>query len=238
MIVAERVKRGFIAGLALVAPLFITIVAFQLLFSWLRGVIDPVVEGTGLARYTGNVPYLPELIALVLLFLVVALLGYLAQRSLGASLFATLDRGLALVPLFSVVYTGVRQVSDALMSQESRFESVVMVEYPREGIYALGFATAESPTPVSEVTGEPTYNIYFPNSPNPTNGHLGLVPESQITELDMSVGQGVRVMVTMGIAEDESEVAELREEVATKVTETDMDLDEAFEELESTDDGI
>lgn len=121
MDVSAWIKRSFVTGLALVAPLFITIVAFQLLFSWLRGVIDPIVAGTRLARYTGNVPFLAEFVAVALLVLAVAVLGYLAQRSLGAYVFELVDRGLALVPVFSVVYTGVRQVSDALMTQQSRF---------------------------------------------------------------------------------------------------------------------
>lgn len=211
MNVSEQLKRGFITGLALVAPLFITIVAFQLLFSWLRGVIDPIVEGTRLTTYTGDIPYLAEILALAMLVLVVILLGHLAQRSVGAYFFELVDRGLSLVPVFSVVYTGVRQVSDALMSQQSRFDRVVMVEYPRPGLYALGFVTADSPTPVSQAVGEPTQNVYFPNSPNPTNGHMALVPERQITPLDMSVTRSIRLLVTTGIAESQEEVDELRE---------------------------
>lgn len=215
MALGDRLKTGFLAGLALVAPLFITIVAFQLVFSWLRGVINPVAARTGLDRYVGDVPYLAELIAVVLLVFTVTLLGYIAQRRLGEYVFELVDRGLARVPIFSVVYTGVRQVSNALMSQQSRFERVCMLEYPRQGVYSLGFVTAESPVAVEEETGAETYNVYMPKSPNPTQGDFLLVPGDEITELDMSVSQGLRLLVTTGIAEEKTEMAALQDEVGT-----------------------
>lgn len=226
MALADRLKRGFVAGLTLVAPLFITIVAFQLLFSWLQGVIDPVVVGTGLERYTGNIPYLAEAIALVLLVAAVTALGALTQRRLGAYVFSVVDRGLARVPVFSVIYTGVRQVADALTSQQSRYERVVMVEYPRDGLYALGFVTSGSPVAVEEETGTETYNVYLPGSPNPTQGHFVLAPETELTELDMSVSKGIRLLVTTGIAEEHADVADLH---ATIEPDAPMDFERALE---------
>lgn len=226
----DRIKTGFVAGLALLAPLLITIIAFQLLFSWLRGLINPVVAGTGLGRYLGDVPYLPEALAIVLLVLVVTVLGYIAQRSLGAYVFDLVDRGLARVPIFSVVYTGVRQVSNALMTQQSRFERVAMLEYPRSGVYSIGFVTAESPVAVSEETGTETFNVYVPGSPNPTQGHFLLVPSSEITELDMSVSRGLRLLVTTGIAEEKSELEELRADVGGDSTALETAVDEMEED--------
>lgn len=231
MALVDRIKSGFVAGLALVAPLFITIVAFQLVFGWLRGIIDPVVQGTGLEQYTGSIPYLPEVIALLLLFLAVAVLGYLAQRRLGALVFGVIDRGLARVPVFSVVYTGIRQVADALTSQQSRYERVALVEYPRDGLYALGFVTSQSPATVEDETGVETYNVYLPSSPNPTQGKFALVPETELTELDMTVSQGIRLLVTTGIAEDRQGMAELEAEVQP---EGPMDLKRALETADNT----
>ncbi len=213
MALVDSVKSGFIAGLTLLAPLFITIVAFQLLFSWLRGIINPIVTGTGLEQVTGDLPYVDEIIALLILVAFVTVLGYFAQQRLGSIVFGLMDQGLARVPVFSVVYTGVRQVADALTSQQSRYERVAMLEYPRDGLYAIGFVTSESPVSVEDETGEETYNVYLPGSPNPTQGKFVLAPESEITELDMTVSQGIRLLVTTGIAEDRQGVAELQAEV-------------------------
>jgi len=232
MALVDEIKSGFVAGLALVAPLFITIVAFQLVFGWLRGIIDPIVEGAGLQRFTGNVPYLAEVIAVVLLVLAVAVLGYVAQRRLGAFIFGIIDRGLARVPVFSVIYTGVRQVADALTSQQSRYEKVGLVEYPREGLYALGFITSESPVAVEDETGVETYNVYLPSSPNPTQGKFALVPEDEIRELDMTVSQGIRLLVTTGIAEDRQGMEELQ---ATVSHDGALDLEQALQNADNPD---
>jgi len=232
MALVDEIKSGFVAGLALVAPLFITIVAFQLVFGWLRGIIDPIVEGAGLQQLTGNVPYLAEVIAVVLLVLAVAVLGYVAQRRLGAFIFGIMDRGLARVPVFSVIYTGVRQVADALTSQQSRYEKVGLVEYPREGLYALGFITSESPVAVEDETGVETYNVYLPSSPNPTQGKFALVPEDEIRELDMTVSQGIRLLVTTGIAEDRQGMEELQ---ATVSHDGALDLEHALQNADEPD---
>lgn len=234
MTVVDRLRNSFLAGLALVAPLFITIVAFQLLFGWLRGVTSPIIQGTGLVELTPDVPYLADVIAVGILVLGVAGLGYVAQRSLGAYLFGIVDRGLARVPVFSVVYTGVRQVADALTSQQSRYERVVMLEYPRDGLYALGFVTSGSPVAVQDETGMETYNVYLPGSPNPTQGKFVLAPETELTELEMSVSQGIRLLVTTGIAEDTEEMHDLQADVQL---EGPIELEEALDAAEGEDDG-
>lgn len=232
MALGDRLKTGFVAGIALIAPLFITIVAFQLLFSWVRGLIDPIVEGAGLSAITGNVPYVAEAIAILILVTAITGLGYIAQRSLGEYFFDAVDRALARVPIFSVVYSGVRQVSNALMSQQSRFEQVVMVEYPKDGIYSLGFVTGESPDTVAAETTQETYNVYVPGSPNPTQGHLHMIPAHEITELDMSVSRGLRLIVTTGIAEEQSEMEALQEEVGG---DSSAALETALTEIEDED---
>lgn len=234
MAVTDRLRNAFIAGLTLLAPLFITIVAFQLLFSWLRGVTDPIITNTGLAELTRGLPYVAETTALLILVFGVTVLGYVAQRSLGAYVFGLLDSGLARVPVFSVVYTGVRQVADALTSQQSRYERVAMLEYPRDGLYAIGFVTSESPVAVEDETGTATYNVYVPGSPNPTQGKFVLAPEDELTELDMSVSQGIRLLVTTGIAEDTKEMEQLQEAV---VPEQSGRLEQALEAAEDGDHG-
>jgi uncharacterized membrane protein len=87
------------------------------------------------------------------------------------------------------------------------------VEYPREGIYSLGFVTSESPSTVQNTVGEQVYNVYLPNSPNPTQGRFALVPEAQVQEVDMSVSRSIRLLVTTGIAEDQEELAEYRHDL-------------------------
>lgn len=214
MTIRAELRRSFVAGLLLVAPLAVTLLVVRLSLSYLTGVLDPFVVTTGLTAYTQNDLLLAQVLAAVVLAAGVVGLGYLAQRSVGQRLFGGFDRLVGIVPLVSTVYTGVRQVASAMADRESRFESVVLVEYPRLGVYSIGFVTAESPEVAAAVAGEPTYNVFVPNSPNPTAGRLVLVPESRIHETDLNVGRGIRLIVTTGIAGSEEEFEELQAEAA------------------------
>lgn len=209
---SETVKSSFVAGLALVAPLVVTLVAAQLVFGWLRGVLNLIIGSTGLASLTGNVEIVAELGALGILLAGIAVLGYLAQRSVGIGLFRLFDRLVGLIPMVSVIYGGVRQVSDALVKRESNYERVVLVEYPREGVYSLGFVTSEAPGVVTDGMGRRSMGVYLPNSPNPTQGHFTLIPNEDLVELEMSVSRAVRLLVTTGIAESQAELEQFRDE--------------------------
>ena len=218
----RTIKTSLIAGIALIAPLLVTVIAFQLVFGWIRGFLTPIVESTGLVSLVG-IEVVAEVLALVILVLAIAALGYLAQRSAGAYVFGVVDRVIGLVPILSVVYNGVRQVSDALTRQESRFESVVLVEYPREGVYSFGFVTAETSDHASP-PDEDTYNVYMPGSPNPTQGHLLFVPEEEFYPVDIRVSRAIRLLVTTGIAENREELEQLHEEVAEEVANEDVEI--------------
>ncbi|WP_324755959.1 DUF502 domain-containing protein [Haloarcula sp. GH36] len=197
-------KRSFVAGLLLLTPLVITLYVLRLLVSWSLQFVDPVVQGTRLTQYTGNVEAVAQLVAVVLILVVVTVLGYLAQKNVGRQLFGGIGRIVNVIPLFSTIYLTVRQVANSLVDRSTAYESVVLVEYPREGIYSLGLVTGESPREVEQVADQEVYNVFLPNSPNPTGGRLVLLPEDQLRELDMSVRRALRLVVTTGVgAEDE-----------------------------------
>lgn len=225
---ADAFKSSLVAGLALIAPLVVTFVAIRLVFGWLRGVLDPIIQETGLVELSGNIEILAEVAALCILLVGIAILGYLAQRSVGIGVFGLFDRLVGLIPMVSVIYSSVRQVSDALVKRESQYDTVALVEYPREGIYSLGFVTSESPTPVTDALGRPAYNVYLPNSPNPTQGHFALIPADELVELDMSVSQSVRLLVTTGIAEDEEELEQFQQDVQSELGDEDVSLDDTM----------
>ncbi|RXK46257.1 DUF502 domain-containing protein [Halorientalis pallida] len=208
----QVLRNSFVAGLALLAPLVVTVVAMQFLVGWVTTLIDPVVQGTRLTQYTANIEAIAQALALLVIVGVIVVLGYLAQGRIGQRLFGWIDRGIGVVPLVSIIYSSVRQVADALMERSNRYRSVVMIEYPREGVYSLGFVTGDGPVEAEAVAGEDVYNVFLPNSPNPTGGHFLMVPRDEVHELDMSVRRGVRLLVTTGIAESAEEMAELRAE--------------------------
>lgn len=217
----HRLRNSFITGLILIAPLAITILVLQFLLGWLTGSVEPLVLATDLSQFTRNIEYLAQLLALVILLAAIVLVGMVAQWGIADRLFGGFGRVIGVIPMVRVIYASVRQVSNSLTSSGSRYESVVLVEYPRDGMYAIGFVTAESPDPVQATIGE-AYNVYIPNSPNPTNGHLAMLPESEVHEIDMSVKRGVRLMITTGMAETSEDLEALEAEV-------DADFDELTE---------
>lgn len=207
-----ELRRSFVAGLLLVAPLAVTLFVGRLALGYLSGLLSPLVRYAGLTRFTANIDLLAQALAAILLAAAIVFLGFVAQRSVGERLFGGFDRLFEFVPLVSTVYSSVRQVGEALSNRATRYEEVVLVEYPRLGVYSLGFITGDAPSETESVTGERTYNVFVPNSPNPTAGNLILVPESRVHETDLSVRRGLRLIVTTGIADTEAEMKKLREE--------------------------
>ncbi|QDX41344.1 DUF502 domain-containing protein [Salarchaeum sp. JOR-1] len=221
MRIKPSLKSDFLAGLVLVAPLLATLVILQFVFSWVTGFLAPLVEGSRLATLTANNVLLAQLLALVLFVAVVTAVGAVAQWSVGKRLFGRTGRVVTFIPVFRTIYGSIRGMVSSVTTRSSDFESVVYVEWPQDGVYRLGLKTGESPADMAEVAGETAYNVFVPGSPNPTQGSLVLVPESQAYESELSVRAAIRLLMTTGMAESEEESviqlsdAELDEAVST-----------------------
>ena len=212
MDVLKRLRNDFIAGLLLIAPLAVTVFILQFAFRRLAAVLDPVVGATRLTTYTADIEVVAQLLAAVLLATAIVVAGHLASRSLGQRLFGGFERGVRLVPMVRTIYFGVRQVAESLTSRANQYESVVLVEFPREGAYSIGFVTNESPRETRGVTGKSAVNVFVPNSPNPTAVALVMLPADDVYEVDMSVRRGLGLLVTTGLSTED--VEELPEGVA------------------------
>ena len=205
MRVTKGLKRSFVSGMILIAPLVLTLYVLQLLVNSSLRFVDPIVRETRLTQYTADVEVAAQVLAVVLIVGGIVLLGYLANRSVGRTVFGQVGRIVNVIPLFSTLYGSVRQVADSLVERNTAYESVVLVEYPREGVYSIGLVTGESPDVVEEFAGDDVYNVFLPNSPNPTAGRLVLLPEDQVHEIDMSVRRGMRLIVTTGMGDEREE---------------------------------
>jgi len=208
MTIGTRLRTSFVTGLFLVTPLAVTVFVVQFVFRQLTGVLNPVVSATRLTAYTGNIEVVAQLLAAVLLALTITSLGFLASWGVGQRMFGSFERGVRLIPLVRSVYFGVRQVSESLSQRSAGYESVVLVEYPREGSYVVGFVTNEAPRAVQDATDEELHTVFLPNSPNPTAGRLLLVETSRLIELDVGVRGGLRLLVTTGLTGEEDDLPE------------------------------
>ncbi|MFC6726048.1 DUF502 domain-containing protein [Halobium palmae] len=217
MSLATRVRNSFVAGVFLVTPLAVTVFVLQFVFTRVAATLRPLVREirpwlAAMLNYQGDIVIVAQLLAALLLAISITAVGFVASRSLGQQLFGGFERGIRLVPMVRTVYFGVRQVAESLTERSARYESVVLVEYPREGLYSIGFVTNDSPRAVRAATGRDAVNVFFPNSPNPTAGRLVLVDADDVYEVDMSVRRGIRLLVTTGLSVED--VEELPEGVA------------------------
>ncbi|QLG29129.1 DUF502 domain-containing protein [Halorarum halophilum] len=195
----DRLRASFVTGLLLVAPLAVTLFVLDVAVDWLTGVLTGPIRATRLAEYVGSEP-LAQALAAVTLALSITAVGFVASNEAGRRLFGGFERGVGLLPVVRTVYFGVRQVSESLSTSGDSYDRVVVAEYPRRGVYALGFVTNRAPRRVSERTDEDLSVVFFPHSPNPTAGKLAMLPDEELVELDMSVSRGLRLIVTTGLS--------------------------------------
>lgn len=200
----DRLRASFVTGLLLVAPLAVTLFVLDVAVDWLTGVLTGPVRATRLAEYVGSEPLAQALAAVTLAFSITAV-GFVASNEAGRRLFGGFERGVGLLPVVRTVYFGVRQVSESLSASGDSYDRVVVAEYPRRGVYALGFVTNRAPRRVREQTDEDLSVVFFPHSPNPTAGKLAMLPEEELVELDMSVARGLRLVVTTGLSIEDTE---------------------------------
>jgi len=189
--VQTRFKKLFVTGLIIFVPLVITLYAFVLVFNLLDGVLAPTVE-----RFFGA--YVPGLGILAILLIIMGL-GALAATAVGRRLVEVFERLLTKLPLVKAIYPIIKQASEAMLLREgASFQKVVLVEYPRKGLYTLGFVTSGGMKEAEERTGKKLLNVFIPTSPNPTSGMLIVVPEEDVISIDMTVEDAVGFIFSGG----------------------------------------
>lgn len=216
-------KQSFLAGLILILPLIVTLYILQLLAGFVLQFIDPVVAETNLANYTRNVELAAKMIAVAVIILAITIVGFVAQKRSGQRLFGGLGQVVDFIPLVRVIYSTTRQMSTTFSSKETSYESLVLLEYPRPGIYSIGLITSNSPHVVDDALDANVRNVFVPSSPNPTSGRLVLAPEDELVEVDLSTRQGLRLLMTTGVGtEDEA----IPRDIASKLPEIEEETDE------------
>jgi uncharacterized membrane protein len=184
-------RRYFLAGLAVILPTAITAYILWFLFTKLDGILGAYLrEKTGLS-FPG--------IGLAAIVLIVLLAGVMASNLIGKRLIRFVQRGLESIPLFSRVYVAIRQISETLLSERSNvFRQVALVEYPRSGLYSICFLTSHNRGEIAAKLARKTVNVFLPTSPNPTSGFMLVVPAEDLIPLDMSVEDGMKMVISAG----------------------------------------
>lgn len=200
----SRWQANFFAGLAVVLPAVLSIALVLWLFGTIANLTDTLLifipaDITHKDGGKGEMYWYWSLIALILAALIITLIGSLARLYFGRQIIQLVDQVMLKVPLLNKVYGAIKQVNDAFATNKnSSFKQVVMVEFPREGIYSIGFITGDQHQEVQTKTKEKVVSIFVPTTPNPTTGFLILVPESKVTKLEMEVADGIKFIISLG----------------------------------------
>ena len=202
-----RLRQAFVTGLFITLPLIITV--------WLLGILLRLVEAVStplllallemiwprLAVEPVIIGWVIPIVGLLATAGVILAVGVMAANFVGRRIVEAFDRLMMRVPLVKGIYGAARQLLDAFGSKTSSFRRVVAVEYPRPGIWTVGFLT-QSTVEVGRDGAPPLRGmslVFLPTTPNPTSGWLAVVPDDQVVYLDMSIEDGVKLIVSGGL---------------------------------------
>jgi uncharacterized membrane protein len=189
-------RRYLMAGLLVWVPLGVTllIVAFlvDLMDQTLRLLPDSIQPENILGF---RIPGLGAVLTAVIVFVT----GMIVTNLFGMQLFNIGERILQRIPLVRSIYASVKQVTESMFSSGKSFRKVVLVEYPRKGMWSLAFQTGTGAEEVRDKTGRDVTNVFIPTTPNPTSGFFLMVPREDVIELDMSVDDGLKMLLSVGV---------------------------------------
>jgi len=191
------IRRYLVAGLLVWVPLGVTVALIKILVDIMDATLLLLPEGYRPEDLLGfHVPGM----GIVLVTIVVFLTGVVVANLFGRKLVLGWERVLARIPLVRSIYSSVKQVAETMLSGSGKsFHKVVMVEYPRREVWTLAFITGKSWDVAQQKTGGVLVSIYVPTTPNPTSGFFLMVPQKDIIELDISVDEGLKMIISMGV---------------------------------------
>lgn len=199
-----RLRGYFFAGILVTAPIAITIYLTYIFFNFIDTTVKKILPLDLLPMHYQQYA-LPGfgILSAVIFFILV---GWFARNVLGRLLLRLSDYVMHRMPIISKLYAAVKQIIETIMASQSQaFRDVVLLEYPRKGCWAVGFVTGTTHGEVQDITSEETANVFVPTTPNPTSGFLLFVPKSELKYLNMTVEEGVKLVVSAGIITPDSE---------------------------------
>jgi len=197
----RSIKRYLVTGFLVVAPTAITLYLLWKVFIILDGILGNIINfilGNVLGIYLFGQRSIPGIGFLALIILLI-LIGFATRNVFGQWLLKRSNRFFSQIPLVNRVYRAIEQISQALFSGKKEvFQRVVLIEYPRKGIFCIAIMTSDTGNPLQEKLPEDSISVFVPTTPNPTSGFLLFVPKSQIIELNISVEDALKLVISGG----------------------------------------
>ena len=196
--VLARLRGYFLAGILVTAPISITLYLTWIFLIYVDSKVTPLIP----AAYNPNtyLPFSLPGLGLIIAITFFILVGWFAKNILGRLIIRIWEYFVDRLPVIRTIYAALKQIFETVMTSQSQaFREVVMFEYPRKGIWALGFVTGQTKGEVQRLTEDEVVNVFLPTTPNPTSGFLLFIPRKDLAVMQMSVEEGIKMIVSGGI---------------------------------------
>lgn len=231
---SAKIRKYLVTGILVWVPVIITIAVIAWGMGILQGIFVSVIDTIAaflpmpLAEEFTRVKDIPGL-GVILVVLLLFFTGMMAANFLGQWFLRVMDSGLSRIPIIKNVYGSVKQVSDTLFSSSGQaFRKALLVQYPREGVWTVAFQTGTPSGQVAQNLPEECISVYIPTTPNPTSGFFLIMKRSEVVELDMSVDEALKYIISMGVVDpDEKQSKKLDKRLAKNTTATDSSSKES-----------
>ena len=193
-------RASFLTGLVVIAPVGLTIWLIWSVIGWIDGFVLPLVPDTiQPEQYIGiNL----RGVGVIIFFFFTIFVGWVAKGLIGRSMIKFAESLVDRMPVVRSIYSGIKQISETVFAQSERsFEKACLIQYPRKGIWAIGFISTTAKGEVSDraETGGRLLSIFVPTTPNPTSGFLLFFPEEDVIELEMTVEDAAKLVISAGL---------------------------------------
>ena len=190
-----RLRNNFIAGVVALIPIGITLYLTLFIIKLSTKILPKEINPNNYLPF--DIPGLEIIIALILITFV----GWVSLSFLGKKFFELFNNVLKKIPILRTIYSAIGQMTESFTKSDKDNSSVVLLEYPRKGVWAVGFATKENKGIISEQTKEELVNVFVPTTPNPTSGFLLMVPKKDLIYLNVSFEQASKFIVSAGTSD-------------------------------------
>ena len=190
--VFSRIRNNFIAGIVVLIPIGITLYLTLFFIRIFGNIIPKEINPNNYLPF--NIPGLEIIVALIF----ITLIGWLSLSFLGKKIFEIINNLLKKIPILRTIYSAIGQMTESFTKTDNKQKSVVLLEYPRKGVWAVGFATKENQGLIKDKVNEELINVFVPTTPNPTSGFLLMVPKKDLIYLEVSFEQASKFIVSAG----------------------------------------
>ena len=187
-----KLRNNFIAGIVVLIPIGITLYLTLFIIRISSKVIPKEINPNNYLPF--DIPGVEILIALI----IITFIGWLSLSFLGKKFFELFNRILKKIPILRTIYSAIGQMTESFTKTDNKQKSVVLLEYPRKGVWAVGFATKENTGIIKEKVKEELINVFVPTTPNPTSGFLLMIPKKDLIYLDVTFEQASKFIVSAG----------------------------------------